>query len=98
MMDWCEKKRDEYGNRHDEPKRYVPPGHMCIQETSANFSSICCSDNLAVYCITHDGAETYCTEDRGKAVERFVQRFNELINGRGWERRDTTLISAFYNL
>jgi hypothetical protein len=52
---------------------------------------------LAVYCITYDGAETYCTEDGGKAVERFMQRFSELIGGKGWERKGTALISAFYN-
>jgi hypothetical protein len=97
MARWCEKRRDEYGNRHDEPKRYVPPGHMCIQEVSPNFRSLCCSDGLTVYCVTHDGAETYCTEDGGKAVERFMQQFGELISGKGWERRGTAVISAFYN-
>jgi len=95
MTSWCVKRRDEYGNRHDEPAVYTPPGHMCIQETSANFRSLCCSDGLSVYCITHDGAETYCTEDGGMATERFLRRYSELISGKGWERRGDTIISAF---
>jgi hypothetical protein len=25
---WCVKRKDEYGNRHDELVGYMPPGHM----------------------------------------------------------------------
>jgi hypothetical protein len=96
-MTWCVKRRDEYGNRHDEPTVYVPPGNMCIQERGINFHSICCSDGVAVYCITYDGAESYCTtEDRPEFVKLFIQRYTELINnGRGWEKRGNSTISAF---
>jgi hypothetical protein len=69
---------------------------MCIQETGANFRSICCSDGVAVYCYTEDGAESYCTvESRPEFVQRFIARYGELINGRGWERRGDSIISAF---
>jgi hypothetical protein len=95
-MTWCVKRRDEYGNRHDEPTGYTPPGHMCIHETGVNFRSLCCSDGMSVYCITHDGAETYCTEEsRPEFVKRFISTYNELISRKGWERRGDTIISAF---
>ena len=95
-MTWCRKRRDEYGNRHDEMIGYMPPGHMCIQETSANFRSLCCSDGISIYCITYDGAESYCSEEsRPEFVRNFIQTYAELINGRGWERRGDSIISAF---
>ena len=94
-MSWCEKRRDEYGNHHDRLQGYLPPGSMCIQESGANYRSLCCSDGIAVYCYTIDGAESYCTtEDRREFVERFLKRYNELLTY-GSERRGTTIISAF---
>ena len=96
MTAWCVKRRDEYGNKHDELVGYMPPGHMCLQETGASFRSLCCSDGVAIYCITYDGAESYCSvESRPEFVARFVQRYSELVNGRGWERRGDAIISAF---
>jgi hypothetical protein len=95
-MTWCDKQRDEYGNRHDRLQGYhLPPGDMCIQESGANYRSTCCSDGLTIYCYTIDGAESYCTtEDRREFVERFLKRYNELLTY-GPERRGTTIISAF---
>jgi len=94
-MNWCTKRRDEYGNRHDTMSGYLPPGSMCIQETGVSYRSICCSDGLAVFCYTVDGAESYCTvEDRREFVERFLRRYNELLIY-GSEQRGTTTIRAF---
>ena len=96
MTSWCVKRRDEYGNRHDEPIGYMPPGHMCIQETGANFRSLCCSDGVSVYCYSQYGAESYCTEEsRPEFVKRFINWYSELISGRGWERSGSAIISAF---
>ncbi len=95
-INWCVKRRDEFGNRHDELAGYAPPGHMCIQETSANFRSLCCSDGVSIYCITYDGAESYCsTESRPEFVRRFIEDYNRLISGKGWERHGDAIISAF---
>jgi hypothetical protein len=96
---WCRRRRDEFGNRHDELVGYMPPGHMCISESSANFRSLCCSDGVAVYCYTEDGAESYCTvESRPEFVQRFLQRFSELQVMGGYEIRGTTKFTAFTRL
>jgi hypothetical protein len=94
-MSWCVKQRDEYGNRHDRLQGYMPPGGMCIQEVGPSYRSICCSDGLAIFCYTVDGAESYCTtEDRHEFVERFVRRYNELLTY-GAEQHGATTIRAF---
>jgi len=94
-MGWCEKRRDGFGNRHDELVGHVP-GNMCIQESSANFRSLCCTDGISVYCYIEDGAESYCVVlEKPESVRQFLQRFSELQAGRGYEIRGTTKISAF---
>jgi hypothetical protein len=94
-MEWCVKRRDEFGNRHDVLVGYVP-GKMCIQESSANFRSLCCTDGASVYCYIEDGAESYCVElEKPESISQFLQRFSELQARRGYEIRGTTKISAF---
>ena len=95
-MEWCIRRRDEFGNRHDELVGYMPPGNMCIQWSSFNYRKLCCYDGLGIYCYIEDGAESYCTElEKPESIQQFLQLFGELQARGGYEIRGDTKISAF---